>query len=363
VLNSAENVTHTMRNIYTLRGAEVRNAVAWSSYIEQMRDEFAAKSDILIAQHHWPTFGQANIDSYLRKQRDLYKYIHDQTARLLNKGFTPREISAQIKLPPSLDNTWGLRGYYGTLSHNAKAVYQKCLGWYDANPANLNPLPPADSAKRYVEYMGGADAVLKRATEDYKQGNYRWVLEVTNQVVYADPANQAARALAADASEQLGYQSEAGPWRSAYLTGAMELRGGKPNESFSTASPDVIRAIPISLFFDYQGVRLDAAKAEGKTMVLNSAFPDTGEKVRVTLENSVLTHAMGRQADKADATFTLNRSTLDEITLKQKTFAEAAKAGDVKIAGNGAELQELFGMLDEFQLMFDIVTPNAMMAK
>jgi len=359
VLNAAENVTHTMHNLYTIRGAEVRDAVAWSAYIEQMRDSFAGQAEVMLAQHHWPTWGQAQIDAMLRKQRDLYKYIHDQTARLMNKGYTPREIAAQIALPPSLENTWSLRGYYGTLSHNSKAVYQKYLGWYDANPAHLDPLPPAESARRAVAYMGGADKVLERAAEDYQRGDYRWVLEVTNQLVFAEPQNMKARALAADAAEQLGYQAESSTWRNAYLTAAMELRNGKPNvPSFSTASPDVIRAIPLTLFFDYLGVRLDPAKAQGRTMVTNWVFPDTGEKVRVTLENSVLTHAMGLQAANALATVTLNRSTLDAITLKQKTLAEAARSGEVKIDGNGARLQELFGMLDEFSPMFDIVLPN-----
>ena len=364
VLNIAENVTHNMHNLYTPRGAEIRDAIAWSAYIEQARELFADKSDVMIAQHHWPKWGQANIDGMLRKHRDLYKYIHDQSVRLMNQGYTPREIAALLKLPPSLANEWSTHGYYGTLSHNAKAVYQKYLGWYDANPADLDPLPPAESAQRYVEYMGGADAVLDRARKDFKAGNYRWVAEVANQVVFADPSNMEARALAADALEQLGYQSESGVWRNVYLMAALELRNGKPKlPTITTASPDVIRSIPLGLFFDYLGVRLDAAKAEGKQMVINWVFPDTNQQVRMNLENSVLTHSMGKQAANADATVTLNRSTLDLITLRQKTFPQAMKDGDVKVEGNGARLQELLGMLDEFNPMFDIVTPNPMASK
>jgi len=364
VLNAAENVTHTMHNLYTLRGAEIRDAIAWSSYIEQMREEFGQRSEVMIAQHHWPKWGAANIDAMLRKQRDLYRYIHDQSVRLLNQGYTPREIAAQLRLPPSLDQEWSVRGYYGTLSHNSKAVYQKYLGWYDANPANLNPLPPAESAQRAVEYMGGANAVIERARKDFASGNYRWVAEVMNQVVFAEPTNMAARALAADANEQLGYQSESGIWRNAYLMAAQELRAGPAKlPATTTLSPDVIRSIPLGLFFDFLGVRLDGAKAEGKQMVINWVFPDTNQQVRMNLENSVLTHAMGKQAANADATVTLNRATLDLITLRQKTFPQAMKDGDVKVQGNGARLMELLGMLDEFNPMFDIVTPNSMASK
>jgi len=359
LFNAAENVTHTLHNLYTIRGAEIRDAVAWSAYIEQARESFADKAETMIAQHHWPIWGTAKIDDMLRKHRDLYKFIHDQSVRLLNHGYTPREIAEQLKLPPSLANEWSARGYYGTLSHNAKAIYQKYLGWYDANPAHLNPLPPAESARRAVEYMGGANAVMARAAEDFKQGNYRWVAEVMNQVVFAEPDNPAARALAADALEQLGYQSEAGTWRNAYLNAAMELRGGKPKApSATTVSADVIRAIPLGLFFDYLGVRLDAAKAEGRRMVVNWVFPDVNQRVRLNLENSALTYAFDRQAADADATITLDRATLDAITLRQKTFPQALKEGLAKIQGNGARLQELLGMLDEFNTNFDVVTPN-----
>jgi linear primary-alkylsulfatase len=364
MLNIAENVTHNMHNLYTIRGAAIRDAIAWSAYIEESREMFAGRSDVLIAQHHWPKWGSANIDDMLRKQRDLYKFIHDQSVRLMNQGFTPREIAEQIKLPPSLANEWSARGYYGTLSHNSKAVYQKYLGWYDANPANLNPLPPAESARRAVEYMGGARAVTDRARKDFEAGNYRWVAEVMNQVVFADPDNMEARALAADAMEQLGYQSESATWRNAYLTGAQELRVGKPKTApTSTASPDVIRAIPLPLFFDYLAIRIDPAKAEGKTMVINWVLPDTKQQARMTLENSVLTHMMDKQAQNADATVTLDRATLDLITLRQKTFQQAMKEGSAKVQGNAAKLGELIGMLDEFNPMFDVVTPNPIVRK
>lgn len=359
VLNLAENVTHNMHNLYTIRGAAIRDGIAWSAYIDEARELYAARSDVQIAQHHWPKWGTSNIDELMRKQRDLYKYIHDQSVRLMNQGYTPREIAEQIRLPASLENEWSARGYYGTLSHNSKAVYQKYLGWYDANPANLNPLPPAESARLAIEYMGGARAVIEKARGDFAKGNYRWVAEVMNQVVFAEPGNAEARALAADALEQLGYQAESATWRNAYLTGAQELRVGKPKVvPVSTASPDVIRAIPLGMFFEYLGVRLNPAKADGKRIVINWVLPDTKQQARMNLENSVLTYMLDKQAPDADATVTLDRSTLDLITLRQKTFAQAAGDGSARIQGNGARLQELLGMLDDFDPMFDIVTPN-----
>lgn len=358
VLNAAENVTHTMHNIYTLRGAEIRDALGWSKYIEQMRGLYAGRAEVMVAQHHWPTWGTERIDGMLRQQRDLYKYVHDQTVRLLNKGMKPREIAEALQLPPSLAKAWHARGYYGTLSHNAKAVYQRYLGWYDANPANLNPLPQVESAQRMLAYMGGADAVIARAKADFTKGDYRWVAEVMTQVVHAEPQNAAARGLAADALEQLGYQAESGIWRNAYLTGAHELRNGLPRGPVAgSGSPDVVRAIPLDLFFDYLAVRLDPQKAGDSTLSVNWTFTDTNEKVQLRLENAVLSHVMGRHADKADAHVTLARATLDEISLQRKTFPQAMAAGEVKVEGSVLALGRLTGMLDTFTPMFEIVTP------
>jgi alkyl sulfatase BDS1-like metallo-beta-lactamase superfamily hydrolase len=358
VLNAAENVTHNLHNLYTLRGAEIRDGLAWAKYIEQMRRQFGGRSDFLVAQHHWPTFGAARIDHLLRKQRDLYQYLHDQTVRLLNMGLKPREIAETLKLPDSLANEWFARGYYGTVSHNSKAVYQKYLGWYDANPANLNPLPQVESARRSLRYMGGADAVLARAREDFAKGDYRWVAEVVMQVVFAEPQNQPARALAADAFEQLGYQAESGVWRNAYLSGAGELRGGLPQGSATnTGSPDVVKAIPLDLFFDFLAVRLNPDKAAGKALVVNWTFSDLNQKVQLTLENSVLSHVMGEHAAQADAHITLTKATLDAISLQRKTFAQAMAAGEARIEGNAMALGQLMGMLDSFTPMFEIVTP------
>lgn len=360
VLNMAEDVTHNMHNLYTIRGAEVRDGNLWSKYIDQARVAFGGEAEVLIAQHHWPTFGAERIEGLLKRQRDMYKFINDQSLRLLNQGFTAAEIAETLRMPASLARDWASRGYYGTLRHNAKAVYQKYLGWYDANPANLDPLPPVEAARKTVQYMGGADAVIARAREDFARGEYRWVASAMNQVVYADPSNRAARELGADALEQLGYQAEAGTWRSAYLVGAMELRRGIPRvPGGSSLNADTLKAVSNALFFDFLGVRLDAAKAEGKSMVINWRFTDSGQRFVLTLENSALTHVADRQAETADATVTLSRATLDAITLKQTSFPEAVRAGQVRIDGDRAKLGELLAMLDSFEPMFPVVEPRA----
>jgi alkyl sulfatase BDS1-like metallo-beta-lactamase superfamily hydrolase len=359
VLNMAEDTNHTMHNLYALRGAEVRDARLWSSYINEALDRYGDRTDVLIAQHQWPTWGAERIATFLKKQRDMYKFIHDQSVRLLNRAYTPNEIAETLKMPASLASDWSARGYYGTLSHNAKAVYQKYLGWYDANPANLSPLPPVDQARRTVEYMGGADAVILRARDDFRAGNYRWVASVMNQVVFADPANKQARELGADALEQLGYQAEAATWRNAYLMGAMELRNGVTKvPGIGTFSLDMVKAIPVGVIFDLWAVRLNAEKAEGKTLVINWTFTDVGEKLTVNLENSALTHLHGKLAANANAGLTLTRATLDSILVRQTTFPNAIKAGDIKVEGEAGKLGELIGMLDEITPDFPIVEPR-----
>ena len=359
VLDMAEDVTHTMHNLYTIRGAEVRDGNLWSRYIGEALEAFGDRSDVVIAQHHWPVAGQARVVELLKKQRDMYKYINDQSLRLLNQGYTAAEIAETLRMPASLEREWSARGYYGTLRHNAKAVYQKYLGWYDANPANLNPLPPVEYAKKAVEYMGGADAVIARARADFAKGEYRWVASAMNQVVFADPANRAARELGADALEQLGFQAEAGTWRNAYLVGAMELRGGAPKVPVAgTANADTLKAVSNELFFDFLGVRLNAGKAEGKTLVINWNFTDSKQSFVLTLENSALTWVAGKQSPQADATLTLARTTLDAVTLRQTTFPDAVGAGLIRIEGNADKLVELLGMLDTFNPMFEVVEPK-----
>ena len=358
-LNLAENATHNLHNIYPIRGAQVRDANAWAKRLNEALDRFAPGADVVFAQHHWPVWGQSRVLDYLTKQRDAYKYLHDQTVRLTNHGYRAPEIAEQLTLPRSLASSWHVRGYYGTLSHNSKSVYQRYLGWYDANPANLNPLPPVARGRKYVEYMGGAEVAIRRAREDFAKGEYRWVAEVMSQVVFADPTNPDARQLGADALEQLGYQAESATWRNAYLLGAFELRQHQPNiVARSAVSPDVVRAMSIDLFFDYLSVRLNGPKADGKRIIINWQFQDTGQRYVLNLENSALTYLAGRQADRADATVTLERALIDRLILRETTFPDAVADGLVRVEGDAAKMAELFGLLDDFTLMFEVVEPK-----
>ena len=352
----AENTTNTMHNILTLRGAQVRDAQVWAHYIDEAIDLYAGQAEVKFQAHHWPVWGNARIVEYLQKQRDVYKYMHDQTVRLMNEGETGIELAEVMELPPSLQDNWATRGYYGTMSHNTKAIYQRYMGWYDGNPANLNALPPVPAARKYVEYMGGEAAVLTRARADYGKGEYRWVAEAAKQVVFANPDNREAKLLLADALEQMGYQAESGPWRSIYLQGAWELRNGLPQGlPVATASPDVIRAMPPTMLFDYLSVRLDGPKAAGKKLGLNMNFTDLGEAYGLWVENGVLNH--GKPLANPDSTLTLSKQTLDAIQLKQTTMQDAIARGDVKVEGRPGAFGELMGMLVTYPGWFNIVTP------
>jgi alkyl sulfatase BDS1-like metallo-beta-lactamase superfamily hydrolase len=292
-------------------------------------------------------------------QRDLYKFAHDQTLRLLNHGLTATEIAETIRLPKSLDGAWHARGYYGHIRHNVKAIYQKYLGWYDANPANLDPLPPVEAGKKFVEYMGGAVAILGRAKKDFDNGEFRFIAQALSHLVFAEPDNAAARAMLADTFEQLGYLAESSTWRNAYLFGAQELREGIPKAPARPAMPrETLAALRTGQLWDMLGVRLNGPKAEGKTIVLNWVFTDTNERFALTLENCALTYAEGVQASPADASFTLPRSLLDEVIAKQATFPEAMAAGKITFAGNPMKLAELMALMDEFPRMFEIVEPK-----
>ncbi|MGE3292412.1 MAG: alkyl/aryl-sulfatase [Geminicoccaceae bacterium] len=357
-IEAAEDATHTLHNTYSLRGAKIREPLPWSKYLNQALLMWGDKAEVLFAQHHWPTWGNDQTRELLTKQRDLYRYINDETLRMVNQGMTMREVAEQLELPESLATFWANRGYYGSLYHDVAATYVLYLGWFDGNPATLHELPPVEASKRYVEFMGGADAVLQKARESYGKGDYRWVAEVVNHVVFADPGNQAAKDLQADALEQLGYQAESGPWRNFYLTGAQELRKGVAElPTPNTASPDTVRAMTLDLFFDYLGVRLNAPKAGDATAKLNFDFGRSGGTYLVELENGVLNHTAGRQAEDADATVTLSRDTLNGIILGETRLADAIGSGDVKIAGSQAKLEEIVSYLDTFPFWFNIVTP------
>jgi linear primary-alkylsulfatase len=359
VLNLAENCTHNFHNLLPFRGADVRDALAWSKYLGEALRMWGGKADAMCGQHHWPVWGRERIDTMIRQQRDLYKFAHDQTIRLMNHGLTATEIAETIRLPKSLEGAWHGRGYYGHIRHNVKAIYQKYLGWYDANPVNLDPLPPVETGKKYVEYMGGNEAILARAAEDFAKGEFRFVAQAVSHLVFAEPDNQSARAILADTFEQLGYAAESSTWRNAYLFGAQELRQGMPPTPPRPPMPrETLAALRTSQLWDVLGVRLNGPKAEGKHIVLNWSFTDTKETFILNLENSALTYTEGVQADKADASFTLARSTLDEVIAKQTNFPEAVGAGKIKVGGNPMRLAELMGLMDEFPRMFEIVEPK-----
>ncbi|WP_415721826.1 alkyl/aryl-sulfatase [Photobacterium ganghwense] len=353
----AENTTNTMHNILTLRGAQVRDALIWSAFLNETIEKWGDQVEVKFQSHHWPMWGKEDIVNYFKKQRDMYKYTHDQTVRLMNMGYIGSEISEMIAFPESLDKNWSTRGYYGTLRHNSRAVYQRYMGWYNGNPSDLNNLPPADAAKKYVEYMGGEDAVLQKAQSDFDKGEYRWVAEALKQVVFANPDSEKGKALLADTYEQLGYQAESGPWRSEYLQGAFELRNGVPSTGgVVTASPDVIKNMPPTMLFDYLSVRINPEKAAGKTFSINIDFTDLKEKYTLSMENSVLNYT-SKVADKADASLTLSKSTLDDIQLGNITLEKAIADGDVKVDGDSQVFQDFVGMLDKFDFWFNIVTP------
>ena len=358
-LNMAEIATHNFHNLLPLRGTEVRDALAWSKDLNEALDVFGDKTDAVIAQHHWPVFGGARVRTFLENQRDLYKYVHDQTVRLMNQGFTAPEIAEQLQLPSSLANQWANREYYGTVRHNAKAIYQKYLGWYDDNPANLDPLPPVEAAKKYVAYMGGADAVIRRAREDFRKGEYRFVAEVANKLVFADPTNQEARDLAADAYEQLGYLAESATWRSAYLYGAYELRHGAAKVGRGPAlNPETVRSLPTAMLFDLLGVQLNGSRADGKHIVINWDFTDSQSSFALTLEHSALTYLANKHVADADTSLALTRDTLNEIVLRRATIADAIQSGQITVAGDAGRAIDLFSLFDTFNPNFEIVEPK-----
>ncbi|KXO06360.1 MULTISPECIES: alkyl/aryl-sulfatase [Marinobacter] len=357
VLNTAEITSQHLHNIYTIRGAAIRDASAWSRFIDKAMVRFADRADILVAQHHWPIWERDEIKHFLAVQRDLYKHIHDQTVRMMNQGMLPGDIAENLRLPESLSQEWSARGYYGTVRHNSRGVYQRYMGWYDGNPANLNPLPPREEAGRTIDYMGGEEEVLRKARKDFEAGDYRWVATVTRQLIYANPDNQAARELAADALEQLGYQSEAGTWRSAYLVGAHELRNGVDTPKHVGLQPDLMQALETSMFFDAMAVRLNPDKAAGKHLVINWSVTDQEEDYRLNLQNATLTYRSGELDDEAHASVRMTREVLDSILLETNTFPEAIQAGQIQVDGSTEAFFGLLQMFEDPSVDFPIIEP------
>jgi alkyl sulfatase BDS1-like metallo-beta-lactamase superfamily hydrolase len=359
VLNMAENATPLLHNFCPLRGSEVRDPRIWSHFLADAVERFGEGTDVLVCQHHWPTWGRDEVRGFLERQRDLYKHIHDQTVRLMNHGWRPAEIAEALDLPPSLRDDWRMRGYYGTVSHNSKAVFQRYLSWYDGNPANLSPLPPVKAARKYVGYMGGADAVLEKARADFAAGEFRWVAQVLYHVLFADPDNGDARHLAADAFEQLGYQAESATWRNAYLYAAQELRHGVVKlPPRPVLSPDLLGAVATTTLFDFIAVRLDPEKALGKRWRIAWRLTDRDETVCLTLANETLTHIMGKDAPDADATVTTTREVLVGLIVGKVAIGDAVESGALAVGGDESLPAALFGMLDTFGMQFDIVTPG-----
>ena len=357
----AENAVHCMHNVLTPRGAPVRDSLAWSKYLGEAIELFGARSDVMFAQHHWPRWGKARIVEHLARHRDMYRYLHDQTLRLANRGLTPTEIAAEVRLPPSLARTWSCRGYYGTVSHNVRAVYQRYLGFFDGNPAHLDPYPPAEAARRYVELAGGIEELLARARTAFKEGDYRWAAELCSHAVFAEPGNAEARELQASALEQLGYQSESAVWRNLYLVGAHELRDGPPPapKGRRVASADVAKALSLEQLWDAMGARLDGPRAWDTTIKLAWDFTDVGERWSVTVENGALSAVEGRLVEDCHAKVTLTRVALDAVLLGEGDGAQLFSSGAIAVEGDGAKLGEFLGLLDEGDPVFAIVTPEA----
>jgi alkyl sulfatase BDS1-like metallo-beta-lactamase superfamily hydrolase len=372
----AENCTATLHNLYTPRGAEIRDALAWSKYIGEAVERYAARADVVFASHHWPRWGGDDLRAYLEQQQDLYRFLHDQTMRLANHGLTMVEIAEELELPPALRDEFHSRDYYGTVNHNAKAVYQKYLGWFDGNPAHLHPLPPVEAARRYVDLAGGPDRLLAHARESFERGDYRWVAELVNHLVFAQPDHAAARGLQADALEQLGYQAESGPWRAFYLTGAQELRTEIPAVAVpTTPGLDTLRAMTTEMVIDLLAVRIDGTAAAphrlridlrilaGDAPTEDAPTEDTPaedaptEEHALTVRNGALSSHRGRHAPAAATVVTVERDALLSLVAGTATVSDLEDDGRLAIEGDAEALATLLGLLDTFHLLFPIVTP------
>ena len=347
----AENCTSTLHNLYTLRGAEVRDANDWAKYIIEADQRFCDKTDVVFQSHNWPHWGE-EIHDYLLNTAAIYKFIHDQTLHYMNQGYTSTEVAAMLTLPEKLEKVWYTRPYYGTLAHNAKAVYQKYLGWYDANPVNLNPLPPSDTAKKLVEYLGSTELVLCKAKKDYAKGEYQWVAQITKELVFADPSNQKARNLCADALEQLGYQAESGAWRNAYLMGAAELRKGNLSGLARTANGlgSAMKEMTVDMLLDYIAILTDANAAQNDDVTLNLIVTDVNEKFYVTRKNGILLSYPGENHPDAQASVTCKR-------LQLLALMQGQQAGQIQISGDPTVLKRLLAYASKFEKTFNVIEP------
>lgn len=352
----AENVTATLHNIYTLRGAQVRDPLRWSKYISETLHRFGKEAEVMFASHHWPRWGNKRIQEVLRDQRDLYAHMNNQVLHLANQGVTINQIHNVYRLPDSILQKWHCRGYHGSPEHNARGVIQRFLGFWDCNPATLVPLSPEDSAPLYVEMMGGSPKVIARGQELFNEGKYLLAMEIVNKLVQAEPGNAAAKDLLADIFEQLGYQQENPGLRNSFLSGAYELRSGIPQgETASSSSPDVIRAMSTELFLNFLAIKMDSRKAQGLSFVMNLVTPDNGEKFLIELENATLTNIQGFQAEKPDLTLTIKRSDLELTMMGVKKLEDQLKDGTAKAEGDVSILGKLAATMVEFDPRFEVM--------
>jgi len=352
----AENMSQTLHNLLPVRGAKVRDALRWSEYLEQALEQVKG-AEVYFGQHNWPVWGQARIREFVKMQRDVYKYMHDQTVRLMNAGLTPREIAERIRLPASLAAYPAVRGYYGDLRHNVKAVYQFYMGAYDGNPANLNPLPPVESARRYLELAGGADKALAAAQAAFDKGDYRWAAELLNHVVFGAPDSKAARELLARTYEQMGYQSEAASWRNSYLTAAAELRNGPPKKGIDRAGAiELLKETPIERFLEAMAAGLDGPAAEGKNLKINLVLSDLGASYVLWIENAVLHFRKAPPAADAHATLTLTQPIFIKMVAGTAGVKDTLLSDDLKVDGSSIDLVRFFSLIDKAPGTFAIVT-------
>jgi alkyl sulfatase BDS1-like metallo-beta-lactamase superfamily hydrolase len=354
----SENANQLMHQIYTVRGAKTRDALHWANSLDKTIDLFENEEiDALLMIHAWPVWGKDRALNHLKLQRDLYKYMHDQTVRLANHGYTMDEIAETIKLPKALDTYWGNRGYYGTLKHNSKGIYNFYLGYYSAHPSDLDPLPQVEAGLKYVEYMGGAANILKQAKADFENGEYRWVAQVLKNVVMADPENSEAINLLADAFEQLGYQAESANWRNIYLVGASELRNGINKDNAPLDVSGIIKNMPVDEFLKLIAVKLNGPKADGKKITLNVTLSNSNQQYAIYLENSVLIYKAGKLDADPDVSLTLDQFTFYGIGLGLLSPEQAVAAGKLIISGDHTKLNEFLSLLDKFDRLPNIVTP------
>ncbi|MDV0446827.1 putative alkyl/aryl-sulfatase YjcS [Methanosarcinaceae archaeon Ag5] len=361
LLLPGEIITHTFHNLYTLRGTEVRDARMWWKSVDRMIETYADKTEVICAVHHWPTWGKDRCRAFLELQRDSYKYMHDQCLRLMNLGYTSLEVAEMMVLPDALGKKWAMRGYYGTWNHDAKAVYQKYLGFFDMVPANLHPLPPEDAAKKYVEFGGGSKAVLAKTKEAFDKGEYRWAAEIGNRLVFAEPKNVDALNMLADIYEQLGYQCECGTWRCVYLMGALELRlaavGKSANPTTSTINPDLTNVMDDEMFFDFMAAHLNAPKVGDETIIIDFEQTDRKTTWALRIQNGVLNFHKDKKYPKFDAKVKLSRDDFSHLILGLDTVDGLVKKGNVKIDGDAKKVQRFFDVMDKFTLDINIMTP------